>query len=85
MTPMGPTSLPIYQPTPRTPYRDSSYIDPQYHGSSPQQASWLYLFIVFWLICITASLTKFWIILRILFLFHLSVILNINLCCLYTF
>ena len=39
MTPMGPTSLPIYQPTPRPLYHDSSYVDPQYHGSSPQQAS----------------------------------------------
>jgi hypothetical protein len=38
MTPMGLTSPPIYRPTPRPPYPDSSYVDPQYHGSSPQQA-----------------------------------------------
>jgi hypothetical protein len=55
---MGPTSPQIYRPTPRQPYPNLSYIDPQYHGSSPQQAPWLYLFIVFWLICINASLTK---------------------------
>jgi hypothetical protein len=33
-------------------------------------------FIVFWLICISASLTKFLIILRILFLFHLLVVIK---------
>jgi hypothetical protein len=33
MTPMGPTSPPIYRPSPQ----------PQYPGSSPQQALWLYL------------------------------------------
>jgi hypothetical protein len=38
MTPMGLTSPPIYRPTPRPPYPDSSYVDPQYHCSSPQQA-----------------------------------------------
>jgi hypothetical protein len=38
MTPMSPTSPPIYRPTPRPLYPDSSYVDPQYHGSSPQQA-----------------------------------------------
>jgi len=46
ITSMGPTSPSIYQPTPRPLYPDSSYIDPQYHGSSPQQAPWLYLLIV---------------------------------------
>jgi len=38
MTPMGPTSPPIYRPSPQPLYPDSSYVDPQYHGSSPQQA-----------------------------------------------
>jgi hypothetical protein len=38
MTPMGPTSSPIYRPSPQPLYPDSSYVDPQYHGSSPQQA-----------------------------------------------
>jgi len=38
MTPMGPTSPPIYRPTPRPLYPNSSYVNPQYHGSSPQQA-----------------------------------------------
>jgi hypothetical protein len=38
MTPMGPTSPPIYRPLPQPLYLDSSYVDPQYHGSSPQQA-----------------------------------------------
>jgi hypothetical protein len=28
MTPMGPTSPPIYRPTPRPLYPDSSYVDP---------------------------------------------------------
>jgi len=36
MTSMGPTSQPIYQSTPRPLYPDSSCVDPQYHGSSPQ-------------------------------------------------
>jgi len=38
MTPMGPTSPPIYRPSPQPLYPDSSYVDPQYHGSFPQQA-----------------------------------------------
>ena len=38
MTLMGPTSSPIYRPSPQPLYPDSSYVDPQYHGSSPQQA-----------------------------------------------
>jgi hypothetical protein len=38
MTPMGPTSPPIYRSSPQPLYPDSSYVDPQYHGSSPQQA-----------------------------------------------
>jgi len=63
MTHMGPTSQPIYRPTPRLLYLDSSCVNPQYHGSSPQLAPWLYLllflFIVFQLICINASLIKF--------------------------
>ena len=44
-------------------YPDASCVDPQYHGSSSQPAPRLYLllflFIVFRLICINASLTKF--------------------------
>jgi hypothetical protein len=32
MTLIGPSSSPIYQPTPQLSYLDSSYIDPQYHG-----------------------------------------------------
>jgi len=36
MTPMGPTSQPIFQPTPRPLYHDQFCIDPQYHGSSSQ-------------------------------------------------
>jgi len=38
MTPMGPTSQPLYRPTPRSLYPDQSCIDPQYHGSSSQPA-----------------------------------------------
>jgi hypothetical protein len=38
MTHIGPTSQPIYRPTPRPLYPDSSCVDPQYHGSSPQPA-----------------------------------------------
>jgi len=38
MTYMGPTSQPIYRPTPQPLYPDSSCVDPQYHGSSPQPA-----------------------------------------------
>lgn len=35
MMPMGPTFPPIYRPSPQPLYPDSSYVDPQYHGSSP--------------------------------------------------
>jgi hypothetical protein len=38
MTPMGPTSQPIYRPTPRPLYPDQSCVDPKYHGSSSQPA-----------------------------------------------
>jgi len=38
MTPMGPTSQSIFQPTPRPLYPDQSCVDPQYHGSSSQPA-----------------------------------------------
>jgi len=38
MTLMGPTSPPTYRPSPQPLYPHSFYIDPQYHGSSPQQA-----------------------------------------------
>jgi hypothetical protein len=38
MTPMGPTSQPIYRPTPRPLYPDQSCDDSQYHDSSSQPA-----------------------------------------------